>query len=70
MATFAELPPLRAGVDAASLGPGVIYLSRVAEKASSSRLSKIATMAAYPTMTIRNWRTTMRLAEMAADPQR
>lgn len=49
------------GVDRAWTGPGVLYFSRLARKASSSRLSKIVSSPIYPKITIRNWNTTSKL---------
>ena len=51
----------REGVDQAWEGKGVLYFSRLKAKASSSRLSKIATMPEYKNMTIRNWNTARKL---------
>ena len=51
----------REGVDSAWAGKGVIYFSRLASKASSSRLSKIVTLPEYQDMTIRSWSTTTKL---------
>ena len=55
---------LKDGVDAAWPGPGVVYTSRLIERASSSGLSKIASHPIYQRMTIRNWNTTTRLLSM------
>ena len=51
----------RDGVDRAWSGPGVIYFSRLASKASSSRLSRVVAMPEYQNMTIRSWNTTTKL---------
>jgi uncharacterized protein (DUF1697 family) len=51
----------REGVDRASPGKGVIYFSRLAAKASSSRLNKVASLPEYKNMTIRSWSTTTKL---------
>jgi uncharacterized protein (DUF1697 family) len=53
--------PSRPGVDAVSAGPGVLYFSRLIEKASQSRMSRIVALPMYQSMTIRNWNTTTRL---------
>jgi uncharacterized protein (DUF1697 family) len=61
--------PTRPGVDQASAGRGVLYFSRLASKATQSRLSKVVSMPMYKSMTIRNWNTTvalLRLLEAAA----
>ena len=54
----------RSGVDEAWTGEGVLYFSRLTEKASRSHLSRLASMPVYQSMTIRNWRTTTRLLEL------
>ncbi|HVY96705.1 MAG TPA: DUF1697 domain-containing protein [Solirubrobacterales bacterium] len=51
----------REGVDQAWAGKGVLYFSRLAAKASGSRLSRIVALPEYQNMTIRNWRTTTKL---------
>jgi uncharacterized protein (DUF1697 family) len=51
----------RDGVDRAWAGPGVLYFSRLASKASGSRLSKVASLPEYQNMTIRGWSTTRKL---------
>ena len=56
-----EALTLRDGVDAAWMGPGVVYVSRLRALASRSGLSKIASHPFYRRMTIRNWNTTTRL---------
>ena len=52
---------LREGVDAAATGPGVLYFSRLAARASQSHLSKLAALPLYRQVTARNWNTTTRL---------
>src|SRR5690625_6980368 len=61
---FSQFPPLRAGVDEAKIGDGVIYFSRLVAQASKSRLNRVVGMAIYQEMTIRNWRTTTRLLKL------
>jgi uncharacterized protein (DUF1697 family) len=56
--------PTKPGVDAAHPGTGVLYFSRLSAKASQSRLSRIASLPIYPSVTIRNWNTTTRLLSM------
>jgi len=56
--------PTKEGVDQAHAGPGVIYWSRQASRASSSRLSRVASMPIYKSMTIRSWSTTVKLSEL------
>jgi uncharacterized protein (DUF1697 family) len=52
---------IREGVDRVWAGKGVLYLSRLAAKASSSRINKIASRPEYQNMTIRSWSTTTKL---------
>ena len=54
----------RQGVDAVWPGEGVIYSQRLSAERTRSRLSKVMGTAAYKSMTIRNWNTTMKLVEM------
>jgi uncharacterized protein (DUF1697 family) len=56
-----SLVETREGVDQAWKGKGVLYFARLASRASSSRLSKIATLPEYKNMTIRSWSTTTKL---------
>lgn len=62
--------PTKEDVDVASAGAGVVYFSRLSSRATSSRLSRVASMPIYRQMTIRNWNTTTKLAELAAPPPR
>jgi uncharacterized protein (DUF1697 family) len=55
------LVELREGVDRAWAGRGVLYLSRLAAKATTSRINKIASRPEYQNMTIRSWSTTTKL---------
>jgi uncharacterized protein (DUF1697 family) len=48
-------------VDEAHAGTGVLYLSRLTARATSSRLNKIASSPIYSSVTIRNWNTTTKL---------
>ena len=52
------------GVDRVWCGEGVLYFSRLISKAAQSHLSRIVTTPAYQQMTIRNWNTTTKLAEL------
>lgn len=52
---------IREGVDRAWTGRGVLYFSRLAAKATSSRLNKVASLPEYKNMTIRSWSTTTKL---------
>ena len=56
--------PKKEGVDEVHAGQGAVYFSRLASRASSSRLSRVASMPIYKSMTIRNWNTTTRLLKM------
>jgi uncharacterized protein (DUF1697 family) len=49
------------GVDQAWKGRGVLYFARLASRASSSRLGKIAALPEYKNLTIRSWSTTTKL---------
>ncbi len=51
----------REGVDSAWAGKRVLYFSRLASKASGSRLSKVVALPEYQNMTIRSWSTTTKL---------
>jgi uncharacterized protein (DUF1697 family) len=54
----------REGVDRAHAGAGVLYFSRLTSRASQSQLSRIISSPVYRSMTIRNWNTTTKLAQM------
>ncbi len=58
------------GVDRIWAGTGVLYMSRLDSRATQSRLNRIASLPIYKQMTIRNWNTTTKLAELldAKDP--
>ena len=56
-----SLVETKEGVDRASAGKGVIYFSRLAARASSSRLSRVVMLPEYQNMTIRSWSTTRKL---------
>ena len=56
--------PTKSGVDEAHAGTGVLYFSRLIEKATQSRLNKIVSSPIYPSVTIRNWNTTTKLLRM------
>jgi len=55
---------LKDGIDAARTGPGVVYTTRLIERAAQSGLSRIASHPFYRRMTIRNWNTTRKLLAM------
>lgn len=52
---------MREGVDAAYPAPGVVYFSRLAARATQSRLSRLVALPLYQDITNRNWRTTNKL---------
>jgi uncharacterized protein (DUF1697 family) len=55
---------IRDGVDRAWAGRGVVYLSRLAAKATSSKINKIASRPEYKDMTLRSWSTTTKLLSL------
>lgn len=57
----------REGVDTVWPGDGVIYSQRLSALRTKSRLNKVMSSPHYRSMTIRNWATTTKLAELAAD---
>ena len=61
---WAQLPELREGVDTVSPGVGAIYFSRVAARASRTRITVLMGMPVFRRMTVRSWRTTTRLLEL------
>ena len=54
----------REGVDRIWAANGVLYMSRLDSRATQSRLNRVATLPIYKNMTIRNWNTTTKLAEL------
>lgn len=61
---LAELPELREGVDSVAPGPGAIYFSRVAARATKTHIQRFMAMPIFQQMTVRTWRTSIRLLEM------
>jgi uncharacterized protein (DUF1697 family) len=57
----------REGVDQVWAGRGVLYFSRLIEKASQSQLNRLVSQPVYQRMTIRNWNTTTRLLALLTD---
>ena len=49
------------GVDRIWAGTGVVYFSRLTEKATSSRMGRVIAKPEYKSMTIRSWGTTTKL---------
>jgi uncharacterized protein (DUF1697 family) len=60
---LADLPELREGVDSVAPGPGVIYFSRVAAKATKTRIQRFMAMPVFQRVTVRTWRTCTGLLE-------
>jgi len=56
--------PTKEGVDRIWAGTGVLYMSRLDSRATQSRLNRVASLPIYKNMTIRNWNTTTKLAEL------
>lgn len=56
----------REGVDTVWAGPGLIYSRRLKAQITKSRLNKILEAPEYRKMTIRNWNTTLKLAELVS----
>ena len=56
--------PRRDGVDAVYAGDGVVYFSRLIERATLSYLSRLISLPQYKQMTIRNWNTTTKLLKL------
>jgi uncharacterized protein (DUF1697 family) len=56
----------RPGIDTVWPGVGVIYSQRLSAKRTKSRLNKVMGSPRYKSMTIRNWATTTKLAELVA----
>lgn len=61
---MAEVPELREGVDAIAPGPGALYFSRVAARATKTRIQKFLALPIFQQMTMRTWSTTQRLLEL------
>ncbi|TFV95316.1 DUF1697 domain-containing protein [Leifsonia flava] len=59
-----QLPELREGVDSIAPGPGALYFSRVAARATKTRIQRLLAMPVFQQMTVRTWRTTTRLLEL------
>lgn len=60
--------PAKPGVDEVFAGKHALYFRRLIAKASQSRLARIVGLPVYRNLTIRNWNTTLKLAELAARP--
>ncbi len=54
----------RPGVDEVMAGPDVLYFSRLAARASQTRLTRLISLPIYQYMSIRNWNTTRKLLEL------
>ena len=55
---------MKEGVDRGWAANGVLYFSRLTSRATQSRLNRVASLPIYKQMTIRNWNTTTKLAEL------
>ena len=62
--TVVQSVPIKEGVDRIWAGTRVVYFSRLTSRATQSRLSRIISLPIYQQMTIRNWNTTTKLAEL------
>ena len=60
---LAEFPDLRDGVDSVAPGPAAIYFSRVAARATKTRIQVLMGMPIFQRMTMRTWRTCTTLLE-------
>jgi len=56
--------PTQPGVDEIHAGTRAVYSRRLISKADQSRLSKVAQLPLYKSITVRNWNTTMKLLEL------
>lgn len=56
--------PTTPGVDETAAGSHALYFRRLISKASRSRLARIVGLPVYRSLTIRNWNTTLKLAEL------
>ncbi|MBL8715780.1 MAG: DUF1697 domain-containing protein [Myxococcales bacterium] len=57
----------RPGVDTAHAGTLALYFRKLIEKATQSRLPKLAQRPVYQSLTLRNWNTTTRLLAMVSE---
>jgi uncharacterized protein (DUF1697 family) len=60
--------PTKPGVDEAHAGKHALYFRRLIDKASQSQLARVVGLPIYRNLTIRNWNTTLKLAELVARP--
>jgi uncharacterized protein (DUF1697 family) len=60
--------PTNPEVDVVTWGSFAFYHRRIAALASRSRVSRVIGTPAYASLTLRNWRTTARLADMIREP--
>lgn len=61
---LAQMPELREGVDSVVPGPDVVYFSRVAERATKTRIQRFMSLPVFQRITVRNWRTVTRITQM------
>jgi uncharacterized protein (DUF1697 family) len=55
---------MKEDVDRGWAANGVLYFSRLTSRAAQSRLNRVVSLPIYQQMTIRNWNTTTKLAEL------
>jgi uncharacterized protein (DUF1697 family) len=55
---------MKEDVDRGWAANGVLYFSRLTSRATQSRLNRVVSLPIYQQMTIRNWNTTTKLAEL------
>ncbi len=58
--------PTNPEVDVVSAGSHAVYFRRLIAKATQSKTAKVVVQAVYKSITVRNWNTTRKLAEMTA----
>ncbi len=63
-ASVLKVVPIRPGVDELHAGRGVVYSSRLASRATQSRINKVASLPIYQSLTIRSWSTTTKLLDV------
>lgn len=58
---------VKEGVDESYLGKRAVYFQRLIEKASQSKLNKLASSPVYKLLTIRNWNTCLKLYSLVQE---
>ncbi|QEO14938.1 DUF1697 domain-containing protein [Agromyces intestinalis] len=59
---LAEMPELREGVDTIAVGPGALYFSRVAARATKTRIQKFMALPVFQQNTVRSWGTCVKVS--------